>query len=327
MNVNEYLESAKAQEIETKKGKIKIKNICKTIATVLVVGSIALSVTGCGNDKKNVNANSPVEQVIYITDSKTPYYDSLKENKLYFQTHDDELTSEILHSLSIDQIEVINNDVSTIKEEYAKYLYGLTSIKNFYEVTTKYINESTNYKDENNYNDITHNILFLILGNSHNYPYIVKDGKEEKVEFDQEKYSKEKYGTEEFSFEQMNINLEEIFTKNEFEIVFNLTKNNLSYIDVINDLFKDCSQDIYKERISVPQIVELIKYDKFTDIGASEYEYNLNSDVILDEEQLNFKLREWTARLEEAVLKSKITYGEYTKDGVKETEKPKVLTK
>lgn len=152
--------------------------------------------------------------------------------------------------------------------------------------------------------------------------YGIKDG-ETVLKTDIDGYVENKYGTRELTLEQMNIDLKNLATEEELNAIFDFKKNGLSYEKVLNDIFLGRVQDCYTFGTYYGSHSAIFYYAfKETD-GYEVYENNGN--VKIKESDFENLTEEWVLRIDEEVIKSKLKYGEYTVEGLKKIESPKIL--
>ncbi|MDD4734464.1 MAG: hypothetical protein PHU05_06460 [Bacilli bacterium] len=334
MSINKYLESnnEKIKETELKNGKIKLnKKIIKGCATVLVATSFILSLSGCGqNEKLNPDTNTnkgQYQQQIDLSSSETPYYDTLDENLLYFKKYKDvkpveEAAESILYT---DNIEITEKGKNILKEVLAKYIYKETTVRQLYLTVDSVIkNESTYTGDTSNlYNEVNHWIVSYLAGAPYTKTYIDED---DQIIAHSDKYSLKKYGETLLTQEQMNVDINSIATEEEINEVIKYKNSNVTYEQIVKELFEEFTAKHYMELCETTAFQGYI-LDAFTTEDEITYSLILDPNIKVSSEVLIPALREWGTRINEMVLTSKIKYGEYTKEGLVQIEKPKVLQK
>jgi hypothetical protein len=155
--------------------------------------------------------------------------------------------------------------------------------------------------------------------------YGIKDG-QTVLKTDTEGYVENKYGTRELTLEQMNIDLKNLATEEELNAIFDFKKNGLSYEKVLNDIFLTQVQNYY---ISWGTYYGSHGSDFFYAFKETEgYQvYKNNGNVKIKESDFDVLAEEWILRIDEEIIKSKLKYGEYTVEGLKKIESPKISQK
>ena len=307
-----------------------MSKIIKGCATVLVATSIIFSLSGCGQSEK-LNPDTNVNKVQYqqpidLSSSDTPYYDTLDENLLYFQKYKDfdpveEAAGSILHT---DNVEITEKGKNTLKEVLAKYIYKETTVRQLYITVDSVIKNESNYTGDtsNLYNELNHWIVSFLAGAPYTETYIDEDNK---IVVDTDKYSLRKYGETLLTQEQMNVDINSIATEEEINEIIKFKNSNVSYEQIVKELFEEFTAKHYMELYNVSSCEVFAMRAFTTDDFEITYSLILNPDIKVSSEVLIPALREWGTRINELVLTSKLKYGEFTKEGLVKIEKPKVL--
>lgn len=154
--------------------------------------------------------------------------------------------------------------------------------------------------------------------------YGIKDG-ETVLKTDIDGYVENKYGARELTLEQMNFDLKNLATEEELNVIFNFKNNGLSYEKVLNDIFLTQVQDFYTFGNYYGSHGREFSYAFKKTEGYQVYENNGN--VKIKESDFDVLAEEWNLRIDEEVIKSKLKYGEYTVEGLKKIESPKISQK
>ncbi|MDD2391332.1 MAG: hypothetical protein PHU94_00130 [Bacilli bacterium] len=152
--------------------------------------------------------------------------------------------------------------------------------------------------------------------------YGIEDG-QTVLKTDADGYIENKYGTKELTLEQMNIDLKNLATEEELNVIFNFEKNSLSYEKVLNDVFLFNVQKLYTFGNNYGSHGSNF-FVAFKEVDDYQI-YKNNSNVKIKKTDFDALAEEWILRIDEEIIKSKLKYGEYTVEGLKKIESPKIL--
>lgn len=134
-----------------------------------------------------------------------------------------------------------------------------------------------------------------------------------------------KYGKTPLTNEQMKVEFKNIITKEEAIKLFEKEMTDAEYENILSVMFTD----YVREQYTFAYGIDTYEFDlkNIFDISGTTATLKSNPKFKITLEKLYAPIMELEFRVNEEIIKSKIKYGEYTIDGAKEIEKPKILVK
>lgn len=304
--------AAKSYDFElTEEGKnILREQLAKYLYTETTLRKVKAEVIGVL--KNHTVAENAFNEVDY--EFLTQYVDLLKKN------------NENVENYSIDEKKLESVLAKFISGEYTeeKDLEKLKEVVGANVLLSELKNNKFGYNEKNEKFDFyVATIIREITHSDYKTVYYgIKDG-ETVLKTDTEGYVENKYGTRELTLEQMNIDLKNLATEEELNAIFDFKKNGLSYEKVLNDIFLKEVQSSYTLGTSYASHSSLFFY-AFKETDGYQV-YKNNDNVKIKKSDFEILTEEWVLRIDEEIIKSKLKYGEYTVEGLKKIESPKIL--